>query len=57
MVEVSFILWKVAGVPGEKSHGELARNRQTETSHFEAGGVNCIISSTKVYTEASAYAS
>ena len=27
-VGVCFTLWKEAGVPGEKNHGELARNRQ-----------------------------
>ena len=41
-------------MPGEKNHAELARNRQTETSRFEAGGVNCINSSTIVYTGVSA---
>ena len=50
-VGVCFTLWKEAGVPGEKSHGELARNRQTGTSRVEAGGVHCIISSTKVTQE------
>ena len=50
-VGVCLTLWKEAGVPGEKNHGELARNRQTETSRFEAGGVHCIISSTKFTQE------
>ena len=44
-------MWKEAGVPGEKNHGELVGNRQTKTSRFEAGGVHCIISSTKFTQE------
>ena len=44
-------LWKEAGLHGEKNHCELARNRQTGTSRFEAGGVRCIISSTKFTQE------
>ena len=50
-MESVFTLWKEAGVPGEKNYGELARNRHTGTSRFEAGGVHCIISSTKFTQE------
>ena len=45
--ESVFSLWKEAGVPGEKNHGELARNRQTETSQefspFPAGDLKATI--------------
>ena len=33
------------------NHSELARNRQTESSGFEAGGIHCIISMTKFAQE------
>ena len=46
-VGVCFYLSERSRSARGKSHGELAWNRQTETSHFEAGGVHCIISSTK----------